>query len=167
MSIIASDFSRRLSGGASNSNGNLSIGGVKSSEVMSSATDALFDAVTAAQATAGLTEYRCIYLHNANATDTMTSARFWISANTPLAGTTLEIGIGAAAVNATETAVANEGTAPSGVTFSAPSTAGTGLAVGTLPAGQHKALWLKRIVDAGSLASASDTFTLGFDCETV
>jgi hypothetical protein len=53
------------------------------------------------------------------------------------------------------------------VTFSAPSTAATGLAVGTLTPGQHKALWLKRIVTAGSGASANDTFTLGFDCETV
>jgi hypothetical protein len=167
MSIIAADFSRRLSGGASNSNGNLSIGGVKSSEVMSSSTDDMFDAVTAAQAAAGLTEYRCIYLHNANATDTMTSARFWIDANTPLAGTTLEIGIGAAAVNATEDTIANEATAPAGVSFSAPSSAAAGLAVGTLAPGQHKALWLKRIVTAGSLSSANDTFTLGFDCETV
>jgi len=167
MSIIAADFQSRLSGGASNAVGNASIGGTKSSEVMSSSTDGLFDAVSAAQAAAGLTEYRCIYLHNANATDTMTNARVWVSANTPLAGTTLDIGIGAAAVNATETAIANEGTAPADVSFSAPSTAATGLAVGTLTAGQHRAIWLRRTVTAGSGASASDTFTLGYDCETV
>jgi hypothetical protein len=167
MSIIAANFSRRLSGGAANADGNLSIGGVKSSEAMSATVDALFDPVSAAQATAGLIEYRCIYLHNANATDTMTSARVWIDTNTPLVGTTLEIGIGAAAIDATETAIANEATAPAGVTFSAPSTAATGLAVGTLTPGQHKALWLKRIVTAGSGASANDTFSLGFDCETI
>lgn len=167
MSIIAANFESRLSGGAANADGNLSIGGIKSSNVMSSATDALFDAVSAAQAAAGLVEYRCIYLHNANATDTMTNARAWVSANTPLAGTTLDIGIGAAAVNATETAVADEATAPVGVTFSAPSTAATGLAVGTLPPGQHRAIWLRRTVTAGSASSASDTFTLGYDCETI
>lgn len=166
MPIIAADFSRRLSGGASNAVGAASLGGAKSSEVMSATTDALFDAVSAAQAAAGLVEHRCIYLHNGNATDPMTAARVWISANTPLAGTTLEIGVGAAAVNATETAIANEAAVPAGVTFSAPSTAGAGLALGNIPAGQHKAIWLRRTVTAGSGASASDTATLGFDCET-
>lgn len=167
MSIITADFSCRLSGGAANSDANASIGGAKSSVSVSATTDGLFDAVSAAQAAAGLVEYRCIYLHNANATDLMTAARVWVNANTPLAGTTLDIGVGAAAVNATETAVANEATAPAGVTFSAPSTAGTGLALGNIPAGQHKAIWLRRTVTAGAGASASDTWELGFDCETV
>lgn len=166
MAIIAADFVSRLSGGSTNTVGDLSIGGIKSGTAMSSATDGLFDAVSAAQATAGLIEYRCIYLHNANAVDTMTNARLWIAANTPLAGTTLDVGVAVAAVNATETAIASEGVAPAGVVFSAPSTAATGLALGTLPVGQHRALWLRRTVTAGSLASASDTFSLGYDAET-
>lgn len=167
MPIITADFSRRLSGGAANSDANASIGGAKSSVAVSSGTDALFDAVSAAQAAAGLVEYRCIYLHNANATDTMTAARVWINAQTPLAGTVLAIGVGAAAVNATETAVANEATAPASVTFSEPASAAAGLALGNIPAGQHKAIWLRRTVTAGAGASASDTWELGFDCETV
>jgi hypothetical protein len=167
MAIITGDFVTRLSGGAANASGNASLGGVKSSDAMPTTTDGLFDAVSAAQATAGLVEYRCVYLHNANATDTMTAARVWVSANTPLAGTTLDIGVGTAAVNGTEQTIGDEATAPSGVSFSAPSTAGTGLALGDLPAGQHKAIWLRRTVTAGALASASDTWTLGYDCETV
>lgn len=166
MSIITADFSRRLSGGAANAAGNASIGGAKSSQTMSAAVDGLFDAVSAAQAAAGLVEYRCIYLHNASATDTMTNARAWISAQTPLAGTVLAIGVGAAAVNATETAIANEATAPVGVTFSEPANAAAGLALGSLLAGQHRALWLRRTVTAGASASANDSFELSFDCET-
>lgn len=166
MSIITADFVTRLSGGASNAVGNSSLGGAKSSSAASTSVDGLFDAVTAAQAAAGLVEYRCIYLHNANAADTMTAARVWINANTPLAGTDLAIGVGTAAVNATEQTIANEAAAPSGVTFSAPSTAGTGLALGDLPPGQHKAIWLRRTVTTGAGASANDTFTLGFDAET-
>lgn len=167
MSIITADFSSRLSGGAANSVGNASIGGVKSSSVVSSAVDGLFDTVTAAQAAAGLVEYRCIYIHNANATDTMTNLRAWISQQTPLAGTVLAIGVGAAAVNATETAVANETTAPAGVTFSEPASAAAGLAMGSIPPGQHRALWLRRTVTAGSGASANDNAELSLDCETV
>lgn len=166
MSIITADFSRRLSGGAANAVGNASIGGAKSSQTMSAAVDGLFDAVSAAQAAAGLVEYRCIYLHNANGADTMTNARAWISQQTPLAGTVLAIGVGAAAVNATETAIANEATAPAGVTFSEPANAAAGLALGNLPAGQHRALWLRRTVTAGALATTNDDFVLSFDCET-
>lgn len=167
MSIITGDFVTRLSGGAANSVGNAALGGAKSSTAMSGTTDALFDAVSAAEAAAGSVEYRCVYLHNANGVDTMTNAVVYVSANTPLAGTTLDIGVGTAAVNGTEQTIANETTAPTSVTFSAPSTAGTGLALGTLPPGQHKAIWLRRTVTAGSASSASDTWTLGYQCETV
>lgn len=167
MSIITADFVARLSGGAGNASGNASLGGAKSSTVASSTVDQLFDAVSAAEAAAGTVEYRCIYLHNANGADTMTNARVWVSSNTPLAGTTLDIGVGTAAVNGTEQTIANETTAPTSVTFSAPTTASAGLALGTIPPGQHKAIWLRRTVTAGAGSSASDGFTLGFDAETV
>jgi len=167
MSIIAGDFVERLSGGSGNAVGDASLGGIKSTTVKSTALNGLFDSVGAAEALAGDIEYRCIYLHNASATDTMTNAVVYISANTPLAGTTLDIGVGTAAINATEQTIANESTAPSGVTFSAPSTAGTGLALGNIPLGQHKAIWIRRTVTAGSGSSASDGGTLGYQCETV
>lgn len=166
MSIITADFSRRLSGGAANASGNASIGGAKSSVAFPSTIDGLFDAVSAAEALAGRIEYRCFYLHNANAADAMIAARVWISTQTPLAGTVLAIGLGAAALNGTETAIANETTAPAGVTFSEPADAASGIALGNIPAGQHRAIWLRRTVNAGAGASANDTFELGFDCET-
>lgn len=167
MSIISTDFILRLSGGASNADGNASIGGAKSSQAVSSSADALFDAVSAAEAATGDTEYRCVYLHNANATDTMTNAVVYISSQTGSANTSLEVGVGAAAINATETAVANESTAPAGVSFSAPSTVGAALALGSIPPGQHKAIWLKWTVDPAAAATASDPATLAFRCETV
>lgn len=166
MSVIAADFVTRLSGGAANASGNASLGGAKSANAAPTSVDGLFDLVTAAQAAAGLVEYRCVYLHNANGADEMTNAVVFISANTPLAGTTIDIGVGTAAINGTEQTVANEGTAPSGVSFSAPTTAGAGLALGSLPAGQHKAIWIRRTVTAGSGSSANDTWTLGYQCET-
>ena len=89
MSVITADFVERLSGGASNSDGNASLGGVKSSNTKSSTVDAFFDAVSAAEAAAGRVEYRCTYLHNANSTDTMTNAVVFVSSNTPLAGTNI------------------------------------------------------------------------------
>lgn len=167
MPITAPNFSFRLSGGAANANGNTSLGGVKSSVAVPTGIDGLFDAVSAAEALAGSVEYRCIYLHNASGADIMTTAKVWVDANTPSAGTTLAIGVGSAAVNATEQTVGGETAAPSGVSFSEPASAAAGLAVGTLAAGQHKAVWLRRTVAAGSASSANDTWTLGFNCETV
>lgn len=164
MPITTPDFSTRISGGAANAVGNAALGGVKSSNMMSSAIDGLFDAVAAAEAVAGRIEYRCIYLHNANTVDVMTAARVWLSANTPLAGTTIDIAVGSAAVNATEQTIASETTAPTGVTFSAPSA--PGLALGNIPAGQHRAIWLRRTVTAGSASSPNDTFVIDFDAET-
>lgn len=166
MSIITGDFSTRLSGGAGNASGDASLGGVKSANTAPTSLNGLFDATSAAEAAAGDVEYRCVYLHNANGADAMTNAIVYLSANTPLAGSTIDIGVGAAAINGTEQTIADESTAPAGVSFSAPVTADTGLALGNIPAGQHKAIWLRRTITAGAGPSANDTFTLGYRCET-
>lgn len=165
MPIAAEDYVARLSGGSGNASGNASLGGAKSSTAMPTAVDQLFDGVSSSEATAGDVEYRCIYLHNANVSVTMLGAKVWISANTPNANTALDIGVGTSAVNGTEQTIANESTAPSGVAFSAPSSQGAGLALGDIPPGQHKAVWLRRTVSAGATQLASDTFTLGFGSE--
>lgn len=167
MSIISADFTLRLSGGASNTDGNASLGGIKSSQVVSSSVDALFDAISAGEAATGGTEYRVVYLHNANATDTMINAVVYISSQTSSPTTSVEIGVGTAAVNGVETALADESTAPVGVTFSAPSTAGAGLALGSIPPGQHKAIHIKWVADTAAAATASDALTLAYRCETV
>ena len=166
MPIIAGNFETRISGGAANTVGNASLGGIKSSTNASASIDALFDPTSAAEAVAGTVEYRCVYLHNANAADTMTNLVAFVSANTPLAGTTIDIGVGTAAINATEQTIVNETTAPTGVVFSAPIDGNTGLVMGNIPFGQHKSLWLRRTVTAGSGSSPNDTFTLGYRCET-
>lgn len=165
MAIIAANFETRLSGGAANASGNAALGGIKSATVMSSAIDALFDFTSAAEAVVGDVEYRCVYLHNANAADTMMGATVWISAQTPLAGSVLAIGLGSAAINATEQTILNESTAPAGVTFSEPSAFASGLVAGDIPFGQHKAIWLRRTITAGSGSSPNDSWALGFLCE--
>lgn len=161
MAITATDIEFRLSGGASNSSGDASLGGTISSNAVSASINAFFDRVTGAEASAGDTEYRCLYIRNSHATLTLYAAAVWISSNTPSGSTAISIGLGAAAVGATETAVANESTAPGGgVSFSAPSTYGAGLSIGDIPAGSYKAVWIKRVVDASAPAYNNDTFTL-------
>ena len=76
------------------------------------------------------------------------------------------MGVGSAAINGTEQTVANENTAPTGgVTFAAASTYATGYALGDIPAGQHKAIWLRRTITGPANAYDSDsvTFEVGVD----
>jgi hypothetical protein len=163
MPITTPDFITRLSGGASNSDPNASLGGVISS---SAAPGSLFDDVSAAEAEAGRVEYRCVYLRNASATDTMIAAAVYVASDTPLESTSVALGVGTSAVNGSEPTVASETAAPAGVTFSAPATPATGLALGNIPPGQHRAFWVRRTVDAESGSSASDTWQIGYRCET-
>lgn len=160
MAIASSDIKQRLSGGASNSSAAASIGGAKSSN---DAPSNLFDDVDSSETAAGDTEYRCVYIHNNHGSLTLQNPVVWISSNT--SGNRIAIGVAAAGVNATETAVANESTAPASVTFSQPTTKGAGLALGSIPAGQHRAIWLRRTV-AAAAAAAADAYTLRVEGDT-
>jgi len=166
MPIISTDIVYRLSGGAGNSDPNASLGGVKSSTAVGAGLHNLFDVVSSAEASTGDTEYRCVYVHNNHGTLTMQSAKIWISSNTPSTDTSVEIALGSSAVNGTETSVANENTAPSGPTFSAPASEGAALSIGDIPAGQHKAVWIKRIVNTGAVAYNNDSAVITVKCDT-
>ena len=162
MAIVSTDIIYRLSGGAGNTDQNASLGGVKSSTAASAS---IFDDVTSAEASSGDTEYRCVYVHNNHGTLTYLGSKVWVQANTPSSDTDVAIGLGTSAVNGTEQTVADENTAPSGVVFSAPSSFAGGLSIGDIPAGQHKAVWIRRTVNAGA-AVATDSFTLRVQGDT-
>ena len=161
MAIVSTDIQYRLSGGSSNSDPAASLGGVKSSTAASN----YFDDVSSAEASAGDTEYRCVYVHNNHGTLSLIGAKVFIQANTPSSDTDVAIGLGSSAINGTEQTVANESTAPTGVSFSAPTTFAGGLAIGDLAAGAHKAVWVRRTVNAGAAAYA-DSFTLRVQGDT-
>jgi hypothetical protein len=157
MPIVSTDIHYRLSGGAANTVHDASLGGAKSSTQVGAN---IFDTVTGDEAAAGDVEYRCIYIHNNHGSLTLENAVVWIDANTPSPDTVVAIGLGTAAINGTEQTVANESTAPTSVTFSTPANKAGGLAIGNLPAGQHKSLWIRRTVSAAAAAVNSDTFSI-------
>lgn len=162
MPITSTDIVYRLSGGAANSDPLASLGGAKSSVAAGSS---LFDDVSSAEASAGDIEYRLVYVHNAHATLTLLGAKVWIQTNTPSANTDAAIGLAAAGANATETAVANENTAPASVTFSQPASFAAGLSIGDLAPGQHFGVWVRRTVTAVA-GVAADNFTLRVQGDT-
>lgn len=153
MPIIASDIQFRQSGAAN-------LGGAISASAVSSALHGLWDVVSGAEALAGDIEYRCIYARNGHATLTLYNAVAFIQSNTPSAATAADIGLGTSAIGGTEQTIATEGTAPAGVSFSAPSTYAGGLAIGDIAPGQSKAIWIRRTVSAGAAAYSGDGMTL-------
>lgn len=166
MPITSTDIKFRLSGGASNTDPNAALGGDKSSTEIGTGLRNLFDLVGSAETTSGDTEYRCFYVHNAHATLSLDNAVVFIQSNTPSGDTSVEIAVGSAAVNGTEQTVANESTAPTGVTFSSAASLGAALALGNIPAGQHRAVWVKRIVNAGAAAYNDDQVILRVQGDT-
>jgi hypothetical protein len=168
MAILASDIQFRLSGGGSNTDPNAALGGAKSStQITDASLHNLFDVVSGAESTSGDTEYRCLYIHNNHGTLTLQNAVIWIETQTPSASSSIEIALAGEGVNGTAETIANENTAPSGETFSAPANKGTGLVIGDIPAGQHMAVWVKRIISASAVFYTADSVVLKIEGETL
>lgn len=177
MAITASDILVRLSvltGSAGNSTAGTAAGAlgkyVSTTDVSGTPLNNLFDDISGAENAASEAEYRCVFVLNNHATLDMQNAVVYVSAETA-GGAGVSIGVDTTAISAKGAAgaqavqVANEDTAPAGVTFSAPTTVGTGLALGTIPAGSVKAVWVKRLA-ANTAALDNDGFTLGIGCDT-
>lgn len=167
MPIANTDIKYYLSGGASNNLPASSLGGARSTTT-EMASD-LFDDVNSTEASSGETEYRCIYVYNGHGSLTMENTKIWIQVNTPSPDTVVNIGLGTSVINGTEQGpVADENTAPSGVTWpgTPPSSEGTALTIGNIPFGQHKAVWVRRVVSQNAAAWNSDGFTLRVKCDT-
>lgn len=167
MPIVATDIQTRLSGGSTNTNPNASLGGAMSTTSFSdNVTNNLWDNVSGAESAAGDTEYRCFYVLNNHASLQWQSVFYWIDALTTSTSTEFDIGLDPAAVGSdSTTTIADEGTAPVGVTFSRPTTKATGLSIGNMNAAQRKALWIRRTVTAGA-AAASDTGSIRLEGDT-
>jgi len=167
MPIVSTDLKIYLSGGAGNSDPNASIGGIISStEVVDNTTHNLFDQVSGTESLAGDTEYRGVYLKNTHGTLTAQNTMVYISSNTGSADTTIDIALDGGATDATMETLANESTAPSGETFSAPTTYAGGLSIGSLTAGQKKGVFIRRTVSAAAAAVNDDAVTIKYDCDT-
>lgn len=171
MPIAGSDIVYRLSvvtasaGDTTSSTPAASLGDQVSTTVITPASIGnIFDDVSGAEATAGDIEYRCIFVLNNHATLTLLGANAYITSQVA-SGASIDIGLDPAAVSAKGSAsaqaatIANESTAPAGVTFSAP-TSGSPLVIGDMAPGQVKAIWLRRTVAAATGGLNSDGFVM-------
>lgn len=160
MAIVSGDLKLYLTGGASNSDPLLSLGGVTSSVQFTDATlQNLFANVSPAEALAGSVKYRALTFKNTSAFTAYASA-VYISQETTSADTTVAI-----AYDATGTqSVVNENTAPIGLSFSTPLSLAAGIALGDVAASGARRIWFRRTVTAGAAQAADSgkiTVTVG------
>ena len=165
MPITSDDIKFYLSGGETNSNPNLSLGGdISNTEIANATLHNLFDRVLGDESYTGDTEYRAFYVKNTHASLTWEGVKVWIDTNTP-AGDTIEIGI-ESSKGSPKQSIANENTAPTGITFSAPSNKENGLNLGDLLPGDVYMIWVKRIVPPSTAAYNTNYFILKFEGDT-
>ncbi|MES9925977.1 MAG: hypothetical protein ABW152_18000 [Candidatus Thiodiazotropha endolucinida] len=165
MAVLAGDIDFHLSGGAANADPNVSLGGaISNNQIPDGGLHNLFDIVSGAESSAGDAEYRCLYVRN-NSAQTLFSAYVYVNVESPSVGSDELIGLGSSGVNGTEQTVADEQTAPAGVTFQQANGQGNALAIGDIPAGEHMAIWVRRDISAGASAYNNDgpTLTVGGD----
>lgn len=157
MAVESSDIKLRLSTQSATEGDDVastpaeSIGGFMSTTDVTTATlQNLFSSITAAQAAAGVTIYRCVFVLN-SAADTWEEVKAWLVSQ-QAGGGTVAIGLDPAgavdgdANTAQAEAPADEETAPDGVTFSNPTTEEGALALGELEGGEAYAIWLRLTV---------------------
>ena len=158
---MAATLAFQLSGGASNADPNLSLGGVHSSVALSAtAMNNLFDDVAAGEASAGDTEYRAIDITNTgDATSAVT--KIFMDPETSSTSTQLDMGIEASPLGST-LSIANESTAPAGVTF-AHYNSGSKLSLPDIAAAAYCRVWVRRVVSAAAPNTSNDTGTLNVE----
>ena len=156
--IESTDIKVFLSGGGSNDNPNLSLGGaISTTELVDSSLHNLFAKVGAAEALAGSVKYRGIYVKNTHASLTWETVLAYISSQTTSPDTSLKIALAGEGASASMETIVNEDTAPVGESFVTADGVGNGLSMGDLAPAGYYGLWIQRTVTAGATAFGSDT----------
>jgi hypothetical protein len=177
MAIVGSDILWKFSttaGSAGNSNtstASTSLGKyISTSAWAGGSLHDLFDIITGDENAASTVDYRCLFIHNNHGSLSYQTPFIWLAAETA-GGASISIGVDTTAESAIGGAsaqaltIANETTAPAGVTFTAPTVKGSGIAMGTIPAGHCRALWVRRTA-ANSAALDADGVTLQIEGDT-
>jgi hypothetical protein len=154
--MMAAILQWRLTGGAANADPDDSLGGVRSSEQISStALNNLFDNVSVAEAVAGSTEYRALDLYNAGDQGAI-GVEVWMSTQTSSPDTHIEFGEDALG---STLEIVNETTAPIGITFDE-YLAANHLSLPDIGVGEGCRVWFKRVVAEGAGNTSLDLGTI-------
>ena len=176
MAVVNANLQLRYTGTAGTAA--TSLGGAPSStEVSTTALHNIFDEVSGDESEAGVLEYRTLVFHNASSTNTARNVKVHFEENYDSGDQSTITGLGSnqagdmaittsAAVN-TNPPVHVAGTTPSGTgTWIEGTTRATGLTLGDVPAGEFRAVVLRRAVAAGASAQDNAEFELKMTADT-
>lgn len=178
MAITASDILFKFSvktGSAGNSTAGSASGSlgkyISTTQITDNTLNNLFDDISGSENAASTVDYRCIFIHNNHGSLTYQNAVVYLSAEVS-GGASIAVAVDSVAASAVGDAsaqaleVTNETTAPAGpLSFSSPTTAGTGLSLGNIAAGSCKAIWIRRTA-ANSSAKDNDGVTIAVSGDT-
>ena len=152
----------RLSGGITNGSPNLSLGGALSStEIVHNAANNLFDRLIKVELINENPDYRCVYVYNESATESLYSVRV-MGRNT---GSTRDIseglGIAFGVEEGTAQNIQSESSSPLGIYFEDYyMNQSFEIPIGTLHPGEGKPLWIRRIPTLGIDTSEVNQFSV-------
>jgi len=161
MPIAVADIGMFLTGGSTNTNPNLSLGGnVSATEVVSDKTNNLFRRIIDSEASSGITLYRCVAIKNKSLTDTFTNVAFYMVSDTLSFDDLALYSFAQSPKNVVETAIPSETTAPSGpkINFIAALNRSGGLFLGDLAPGEFINVWMRISVNPGAAELADNAF---------
>ena len=166
MTLTTGDIKLVMTGTGTTSNPNASLGGAinTTEEISTTSLNSLFDNITGDESNAGDTEYRIVAIHNSSPnSDTANEVKVYLPVNYQ---SFMSLGINEIA-GVTPPTIANESTAPSGVTFSSPSTKAAAIDVGDIIAGSFRALYVRRVIPAStSTPKDAASFRITVEAET-
>lgn len=155
-----------MSGGVNNALAASSLGGAISQiyfgQITSGIPSNLYNMVTTSQASSGIAnQYRCFYVKNNANGETIRNVKIWFETLNSDQDITIQMGLDPGGKNSTPTTIANENTAPSGVTFSQPNSRDfNALLIGKLNAGDYYPVWINRTTAAGAAQYHLDSFVV-------
>ena len=151
---MAASIVLRLTGGSSNSNPSLSLGGAGSSiKVSTIVLNNLFNNVTPEVAESGIVQYRAIDLHNTG-DDIADSITMYLS-ETLSVGSSLSCGL-----DATMQSIINDNMPPSAMHFSSPTVADP-LVISPIAVNGRQRVWICRTISPETTNYRNDTGTIG------
>lgn len=176
--IIASEIVWRFTttaGAAGDSTANTTVGTFLGKYAATSAwaggaLNDLFADISGAENAASTVDYAGLAILNNNSANVAENGVIYISAETA-GGASIAVGVDTTATSAKGSAsaqlltIANKNTAPAGVTFSSPTTIGTGLALSNIPTSNVKGVWVRRTA-ANTAALSADGMTLAVTVDT-
>lgn len=149
-------------------------GAITATEAPHATTGNLFDTFSGAETAAGGVFYACVYIKNDHGSLTAQNVIAAISSETEHDGVNASLALGSSAVNGSEPTIANENSAPAGVSFTSDTdttttgaaTADASIDLGDIPFGEHQAVWLRLTLDAGTAAKTGYAINTAIDFDT-